>query len=89
MRILSKSGEIIDLDDVRKDAEMMAGYGKGNPYSVDMAIMVKHANALLDALEAALNVRRRETVSYEYGCGAMDALQDVREAAGAVEEGSP
>jgi hypothetical protein len=101
LKIRTKQGEVIDLDDVRKDKEMMSGYGLGNPYSVDMAIMVKHVGTLLDALEAALSVQVPVQGTGARGAGLsfeIDTIQPmlaetyqraidaVRQAAGVIEE---
>lgn len=51
MKILSKSNEIIDLDDIQRDQVYI-----GNPYAVDQAILIKHNVALLDALESILTL---------------------------------
>jgi len=71
MKIRSKDGSVIDLENIRKEQVFI-----GNPYAVDHAILIKHNIALLDALEAALSAFVPQ--SWAYGA--------VRQAAGVVEE---
>jgi hypothetical protein len=86
VKIKATDGSVIDLDDARKSAEIMRGYGIGNPYSVDMAIMVKYNVALLDALEAALSVLILDHDGSEFDEGRYVMSEEVRRAVGVVEE---
>jgi hypothetical protein len=87
VKIRSKSGEIIDLDDIRKEQVYI-----GNPYAVEVAILIRHNTALLDALEGALRIEPLKSITANsYGepmeCTAYnDAISDVRIAIGYVEE---
>jgi hypothetical protein len=73
VKIKSKSGEVIDLAEMRNANE---------PYSCGWM-----ATAVIDALEAALGVERVTAHSHEmFILGYNDALQAVRKAAGVVEE---
>ncbi len=77
IRIRAKSGEEIDLAELRQIAER--GYRNTWP---GLRIVI-----LLDALEAALNVSSdvRSGYSDDFDAGRADAIADVRQAAGVVE----
>ncbi len=80
MRIRTKTGEVIDLDEERRLGESL--------YSSKVL-------GILDALEAACSVPGKEyrdglsRFEHERNIAHNAALGDVREAAGVVEEGAP
>lgn len=93
IRIRTRSGEEIDLGDVRQRyAEVHACYDGKRLRPVD-EVAARNARedlALLDALEAALSVRNKydpqqDELHYDV---ADEALTEVRQAAGVIEEGA-
>lgn len=93
MKIKARDGSVIDLEDIRKEQVFI-----GNPYAVDHAILIKHNIALLDALEAALSVPRREcnpddpnVRDQDYICIGHDIAREAAwEAAGVINaQGEP
>jgi hypothetical protein len=89
MKIKTKDGSVIDLEDIRKEQVFI-----GNPYAVDNAILIKHNIALLDALEAALNItdmepqpsKRASERQEAWASGFKGATHAVRSAIGLIEE---
>jgi hypothetical protein len=82
IKIRAKNGEIIDLADIRKEQVYI-----GNPYSVEIAILIKYNNALLDALEAGCNVAAQYTHPIEsaYQAGWNACRRAQCEAIGVIE----
>jgi hypothetical protein len=84
VRIRAKDGTEIDLADVRRDKVFV-----GNPYAMDMAILIRHNTALLDALEAALGVEAFPPLTPLEIRGYNTAIKHVRQAAGFIEDDQP
>src|ERR1700727_525329 len=87
IKIRAKNGEIIDLSDIRKEQVYI-----GNPYALEVAILIKRNTALIDALEAACNIPPVEPIKvanewdqgYEHGYAA--ARTAFRRSFGVIEE---
>ena len=76
MKIRMKDGKLVDLVEYRKDLEgEIESWGMGNHTAVN-------AVPILDALEAALSVEPGAGVGWTWD----DAIRNVRQAAGLVEE---
>ena len=91
MKIKSKDGSVIDLGEVRGDAQLILTAPQPYMYSLREFSQARYVTALLDALEAALSVSPRDCEAQtiemsDYKEGWNECRDEQRRRAGVIEE---